>query len=316
VKISIIILTYNGRHYLEACLNSVAAQDYPASAYELIVADNHSVDGSAEFVASNFPEVKVMSFKENHGFAKGNNLATASVGGELLVYLNQDTVVDRQWLSGLVDGLERYGLDACCSTMILPRNKDFECLNTGEAPKKFYYYDLNRMGYVSQHCEDKRGQWRQTRFLTGASFIIARRVLDRVGYLFDEHLGTYNEDLDLSLRLIRNGFKIGAVSNSVFYHLSSFNLKVSRYNVWKNLQIIRNRFIVHWKDLPASRFLGMCPALLCSQSHKVFKRCRQIECSFLMAVMLSASMIPLSIAGFGKFLVFLIKTKHTHRFMM
>jgi GT2 family glycosyltransferase len=277
--------------------------------YEVIIADNGSVDNSVELVRSHYgEEVVLMEFGINHGFAKGNNIAAGEAKGELLVFLNQDTIVDRRWLSTLVGGIVDEGFDACHSNMLLPRNAEFSSVPTEVVPKKVYYYELNKFGYVSQVVTSRKETVIETRFLSGASFIIKSSVLNKMGYLFDESFGSYNEDMDLAFRLRQSGYKIGVVPSSIVYHLSSFSLEVSKYNVWKNGMMIRNRIIAFWKNQSPKEFLRFVPYLLISQSHKVFRRCRRIKYPFGVSLGLACSVFPMSLAGFALFGVWYIRS--------
>lgn len=100
--VSILIVNYNGRHLLHDCLTSVFASSYPSKYFEVILYDNDSQDGSVEFVKKYFSQVKVLAGDNNIGFAAGNNEAYREAKGEYIVLLNNDTVVDKNWLEMLV----------------------------------------------------------------------------------------------------------------------------------------------------------------------------------------------------------------------
>ena len=295
--ISIMILSYNGMFYLKNCLDSVFDQDYPSDRFEVIVADNGSLDDSVIFLRSNYKDLKIIEFDVNHGFAKGNNLAIEHARGDLLVFLNQDTIVHKKWLSGLVKGIVADNYDVCQSNMLLPRNEEFEGIHKKEIPRYVYYYELTKYGYVNQIIKDYNDNIIETKFVSGASFIIKKMVLQEIQYLFDENLVTYHEDMDLSLRLRQKGFKVGVVPSSVVYHLSSFKVTYNKYNIWKNLIMIRNRMMVFRKAL-RGRFILFLPILLISQSHKVFTRSIELENSFIKSFFLACSVLPLSLIGF------------------
>ncbi|MCG2737608.1 MAG: glycosyltransferase family 2 protein, partial [Candidatus Methanoperedenaceae archaeon] len=89
--VSVIIVNFNGKHYLKNCLSSLSAQSYPA--IEVIFVDNGSGDGSVEYVRKEFPSVRIIESKKNLGFAKGNNLGIREARGELIATLNNDTEV-------------------------------------------------------------------------------------------------------------------------------------------------------------------------------------------------------------------------------
>ena len=141
--VSIIILSYNGHVYLKDCLNSVLDQDYPREAYEIIVADNASKDNSVDLVRSLYGEdVEIVEFGRNHGFAKGNNLAVEYAKGNLLVFLNQDTIVHKLWLGELVRGLEEAGFIKHDYTSYSPLSKVTD-LHLSEVIVRLYLVDLS-----------------------------------------------------------------------------------------------------------------------------------------------------------------------------
>ena len=105
--VSVIVVNYNGKHFLKRCLESLAAQTYPEDRREVILVDNGSSDGSAEYVASNFPWVRIVRASTNWGFAKGNNIGLQYARGDLIALLNNDAVAEPAWLSAMTRGLQR-----------------------------------------------------------------------------------------------------------------------------------------------------------------------------------------------------------------
>src|SRR5512133_2769801 len=100
--VSIIIVNYNGRHYLEACLNALQQQTYPRECFEVIVSDNGSKDGSLALLREQYPWVHVLNNGKNLGFATGNNVAIQQSKGQYVLLLNNDTAPDPVWLEELV----------------------------------------------------------------------------------------------------------------------------------------------------------------------------------------------------------------------
>lgn len=100
--ISIVTLNYNGKQFLEDFFNSAKEVDYPKDGYEIIMVDNKSTDGSVRFVEENFPEVKIINAEANLGFGKGNNLGIKAAKGGLVYLLNNDTVLTKESLKGIV----------------------------------------------------------------------------------------------------------------------------------------------------------------------------------------------------------------------
>ncbi|HJW89631.1 MAG TPA: glycosyltransferase family 2 protein [Anaerolineales bacterium] len=104
--VSVIIVNYNGKRYLSACLDGLRAQAYPEQAYEVVVSDNGSSDGSLELLQSVYPWVRVLANGRNLGFASGNNVAIHATQGKYAVLLNNDTVPAPDWLEHLVQVAE------------------------------------------------------------------------------------------------------------------------------------------------------------------------------------------------------------------
>ena len=100
-KISLIIPHWNGIDVLSECLDSLAQTEY--SNFEIIVVDNASTDGSPDWVSLNFPQIKLIENNQNYGYAGGCNRGAKVASGDYLVFLNNDTVQEKNWLDSLVD---------------------------------------------------------------------------------------------------------------------------------------------------------------------------------------------------------------------
>jgi len=102
---SVVVLGWNGREYLEDCLSSVLDQDVPSEQYEIVYVDNGSKDSSAAFVRGRFPQARVVELERNYGYAEGNNIGYRETRGDFVVFLNQDTAVNRSWLRALIEAM-------------------------------------------------------------------------------------------------------------------------------------------------------------------------------------------------------------------
>jgi GT2 family glycosyltransferase len=245
VRCSVVIPNWNGRHLLAACLDSLKAQTLIG--FELIVVDNGSTDGSAEWLASERPEVRVIRLPENLGFSGGCNVGIRAARGELVALLNNDTEVDPRWLEALCQAMDRD-----------PR--------IGAADSKVYFYDernviwsagcdysiagsVTHRGYLEA---DDRGQYTQETdvFVAVACGIVYRRsALDKVG-LFDEDFFSGYEDVDLSFRLHAAGYRVVNVPESIVYHrVSATARKDSDFYVFHGQKNVLYTFI---KNMPAA----------------------------------------------------------------
>ena len=116
---SIVIVNYNGKHFLEQCFSSLFSMDTPKHSYEIILVDNHSWDDSVVFTKTHFPQVRIVENKENLGFSAGNNVGAKIARGKYIAFLNNDTKVDRLWLSSLIHRIEKNSTIAAVSSKAL-----------------------------------------------------------------------------------------------------------------------------------------------------------------------------------------------------
>ena len=213
--VSVIIVNYNGKHYLKKCLSSLASQSYPA--IEVILVDNGSCDGSVEYVKKEFTSVRIIESRKNLGFAKGNNLGIKEAGGELIATLNNDTQVSSRWLEELVSAMaqdERVGM--CASKMLFMKNPGM-INSTGIC--------ISRSGTCWDRgiFEPDTGQYESMEEVFGpcaGAALYRRRMLEEIG-LFDEDFHAYVEDTDLAFRGRLSGWKCLYVPKAVVYHVHS-----------------------------------------------------------------------------------------------
>jgi GT2 family glycosyltransferase len=215
-KVAIIVLNWNGRIDTAACLDSLKALSYPA--FEVVLVDNGSVDGSQEYFRERYSWVTLLETGQNLGFTGGNNVGISYAlrsGADYVLLLNNDTVVDAAFLDRLVAAGQA--------------RPDVGILNP-----KIYYFDppdmiwyaggeLSLYRGLSRHYgyrQTDRGQFddpREVSFITGCAFFIKREVIDRIG-LLDEYFFCYSEDADWSLRALKAGYKGLYVPSARIWH--------------------------------------------------------------------------------------------------
>ncbi|MBD0833057.1 glycosyltransferase family 2 protein [Aestuariibaculum sediminum] len=206
MKLSIVILNYNVRYFLELCLKSVQAAITDIDA-EIIVVDNDSEDSSCEMVKTLFPDVTLIENHENYGFSKGNNIGVAKAKGEYICILNPDTVVAEDTFSQLIqfaDSKTKLGIVGCKLINgvgeFLPESKR----NVPYLKVAFKKLLGNPGYYYANHInEDEIGM---VRILVGAFMFLKREVYFEVGG-FDEAYFMYGEDIDLSYTVRKAGYK-------------------------------------------------------------------------------------------------------------
>lgn len=215
MKLSIIIVNYNVKYYLEQCLLSVerAIEDIDA---EVIVVDNHSKDGSVEYIEQRFPWVTCISSLHNLGFARANNLAIKQSNSEYVLLLNPDTFISENIIADALNFMDNHknagGLGVTMLTTSGSRAKESRrgfpspmvsfykmmglCDRFPNHPKFGHYY-------MSNMPWDKSGKME---VISGAFCLLRRAALDKVG-LLDEAFFMYGEDIDLSYRILKGGFE-------------------------------------------------------------------------------------------------------------
>lgn len=225
-KVSIIIVNWNGKEYLGACLTSVLDQTYPN--YDVILVDNGSTDDSIEFVSEKYPEVKTIKLDKNHGFAKGNNIGIKEAlkdekNEKYIALLNNDTNVDKNWLSELVKAAEtensKVGIYA---SKILKMDK-LTIDSTGHVFKFGMIVDRGHNKIDREQYDDKL----DVIGACAAACLYKREMLGEIG-LFDESFFAYFEDADLSWRAYKNRWKARYVPTSVVYHKGGGTSKKSK----------------------------------------------------------------------------------------
>jgi GT2 family glycosyltransferase len=219
-KVSVIVVNWNGRHLLEDCLASLRCQTFRDS--EVILVDNGSGDGSVEWVAAHYPEIRIVALGTNKGFCGGNNAGIRVARGEYIVLLNNDTEVEPDWLGELVRYIAGDRSIAACDSKILYFDQRNIIWSAGAI-----YTIAGSAGCRGHGCTDSTITEPAEVFAANAcSAIYARRVLDEIGDLDEDFFAGY-EDVDWSFRARLRGYRVVNVPSSrVFHKVSSTH----RYN--------------------------------------------------------------------------------------
>ncbi len=266
MKLSVVIVSYNVRHFLEQALLSVrkAAAQLPA---EVWVVDNHSADDSVAMVRHKFPEVHLIANPDNPGFAKANNQAIRQCQGEYILLLNPDTVVEEDTFEKCVRFMDAHPeVGALGVRMIdgsgkfLPESKrgfpspwtafckTFGLSRIFPHSRWFNHYHL---GYLDEH------QSHEVEVLAGAFMWLRRSVLEEVG-LLDEAFFMYGEDIDLSYRILQAGYKNYYYPDTTIIHYKGESTKKGSLNyvrVFYQAMIIFAR--KHFQGQQAALFITM-----------------------------------------------------------
>ena len=215
-RVSIVILNWNGKHLLERCLPSVLKQTFDGD-YEVIVLDNGSTDGSAEWIAAHFAEVRLIHSERNLGFAAGNNRAIRSTQSPYIATLNNDADPAQNWLSGLVCAIESTSSVGMCASKMV-REDDPSILDACGIE-----VDRAGIGWNRYSGEPDRTTETSPYEVFGpcaGAALYRREMLDEVG-LFDEDYFAYYEDVDLAWRAQRAGWRCLYVPSAQVTHRHS-----------------------------------------------------------------------------------------------
>ncbi|MDT8782470.1 MAG: glycosyltransferase family 2 protein [Candidatus Bathyarchaeota archaeon] len=232
VRVSIIIVNWNGKKWLNQCLKSINSQEF-SELHEIILVDNGSNDDSVKFVKTTFPNVNLVLLDKNYGFAEGNNIGMLKARGDYLIFINIDTQVHFNWLKNLIDCADQNDeYQLLCSLQVRSKQSVFNVINS--------FFGVNMV-----HVSKKLPYIIESNFASGGCFLVRRNWLSRVGYLFDSSYFCYSEDVDLSLRTLFAGGKIGYVTDSVVSHFvsSKFDkLWIYRIDIINSLRTFQRLF--------------------------------------------------------------------------
>ena len=214
-SVSIITVNLNGKAYLEGLLKSLDEIDYPREKIEIIVVDNCSDDDSCQFLSDNYPKIKLIRNNHNTGFAFANNQGAKAATGKYVAFLNNDTKVDKKWLTELVRPV--YGsIDKVCSgSKVLSadgRNLDFVGSMINFEGKGF------QVDYGKSVEEDNYDLDTYLPFVNGGAMLVDREVFLKSGG-FDEDFFAYYEDVDFGWRLWVLGYRVVFAPKSIVYHV-------------------------------------------------------------------------------------------------
>ncbi len=261
--ISVIIVNYNGRRFLEELFDSLARQTRQAD--EVILVDNASADGSAPYVQEHFPWVRVVALPTNVGFAEGNNVGAEHARGEYIALLNSDTVVDAHWLAELAQALDADAhVGAAVSKIYLAATDSvLDCAGA----------DFNNLGFSWGRGSTQRDRHQfdtpmEVAAATACAMLLRRSALGGRP-LFDRQLFMYYEEFDLSLRIRGQQYAIAYVPTAIVQHKRSQAVKNAARSplLFQQFYGNRNRVKILVKYYPPALLLRNIPLILLSLAY-------------------------------------------------
>lgn len=257
-SVAIVILNWNGKHFLQQFLPFVVASLYEN--FSVVIADNASNDDSILFLKENYPQIKLICNPENEGFAKGYNLALEQISADYYILLNSDVEVTKDWIRPVISRMESDKKIAACQPKILSfKNRTrFEYAGACGGWIDKYGYPFAR-GRVFDFCESDSGQYDEAAeifWATGAALFVRSSVFKEVNG-FDEFFFAHQEEIDLCWRMKRIGYKIFVEPRSVVYHIGGGSLPMG--NKRKVFLNFRNNMILLAKNSLLSESVWKIP---------------------------------------------------------
>jgi len=225
VRVSIIIPHWNGIDTLSECLISLFKTRHDS--YEVIVVDNASTDGSQPWLKNKYPQVKLIENDKNYGYAGGCNRGALEANGDYLIFLNNDTIQDPDWIQNLEKFMKKDKMIAAVQPKIL-----------NYFNKRIFDYAGGSGGYMDRFCfpfargrifskqEEDIGQYNDSKqcfWSSGTAFMIRKELFFEAGK-FDEYFFSHMEEIDLCWRLQAMGFQIWVEPDAVVYHKNALSM--------------------------------------------------------------------------------------------
>jgi GT2 family glycosyltransferase len=257
-KVSVVILNYNGKKWLEKFLPNVIAN----CAYdwcEVVVADNASTDDSITFLNSHFPDIRCIINEENSGYAGGYNIALSQINATYYVLLNSDVELTSNWLPPLVEFMDQHQDVAAVQPLIKSYNEKnkFEYAGAAGGFIDFLGYPFCR-GRLFDSIETDTGQYNtniECHWVSGACMLVRKNCFEQVGKL-DADFFAHMEEIDICWRFRLAGYKLFCLPISIVYHVGGgtlpqgsprktyLNFRNNLSMIAKNASILQGIFII------------------------------------------------------------------------
>ena len=271
MKLSIVIVNYNVRFYLEQCLLSVE-KALTGVGGEVFVVDNNSTDDSVSYLRGKFPWVRYIENKENVGFSRANNQAIREARGEYVLLLNPDTFIGERTLRECIDFMDKTPKAGMCGVGMLRVDGSFAPESRRGVPTPFVAFcKMTGLGslfpksrvfgrYYMQYLNKQ--SINPIEIVSGAFMFIRKEALDKVG-LLDETFFMYGEDIDLSYRVLKAGYQNYYIPTQILHYKGESTKKESFKYVnafYKAMVIFFKKHFAHYSII-YSAFITLTVAL-------------------------------------------------------
>ena len=252
--VSVVIVSYNGKKYLIRCLPTLFNQDYPH--FEVIVIDNGSTDGLADWLRADYPQVTLIANGENLGYCTATNQGFAASRGEYIIVLDDDTVLEPGFLSAMVAAAQSADdIGMVASQIVLDHAP--ELIDSAGIEVDWAGLAWNR--HIGQPAADEPTEPVEVFGPAGAGGLYRRRMLDQIGWL-DEDYFIYYDDSDIAWRGQRAGWRCVYTPQAKVRHVHSATS--GKWSPFKTYLLGRNKLWTMIKNYPFGSFLLHSPIIL------------------------------------------------------
>jgi N-acetylglucosaminyl-diphospho-decaprenol L-rhamnosyltransferase len=265
-KLSIITVTMNHLSQVKELLFSLYKECIPEVDFEMIIVDNCSNDGTVDFIAKEYPQVKLIRNRKVYGFAKNNNIGYKCAKGEYIGIVNPDIIILPNSIDQLVSFLDNHqNVGICCPMLLYPDHSLQYSVRKFITPISLFYralslgkddVDNRKNSYLIKEI-DSSLEYMNIDWAIGAAYFVRRNVFERIGG-FDEKFFLYVEDVDLCLSVKKKGYDVvylpnvkmihahnrkstKSINRYTFIHLKSFLYYFWKHNLWFRSTVKINR---------------------------------------------------------------------------
>lgn len=261
-KVTIIIPHFNGEQILKRCLKSLYATTY--SNFQILIIDNGSTDNSITMIKTEFPDVDIIKSEKNLGYAGGCNLGIQSCSSRYIVLLNNDTTVQPDWLSLLMQTMKEHNSTAAVQPKILsiqhPERFDYCGAAGGEIDIFGYPFARGRLFYTMENDNGQYDSSQEIFWATGAAVLLKKSVLDKIG-LLEQDFFAHMEEIDLNWRMHLAGYKVVSQPEAVVYHQTGGTLGEDKF--YKMVLNHRNNLLMILRNYSCITLLWILPVRFC-----------------------------------------------------
>lgn len=254
ISVSIIIVTYNCKGYIKSCIESIKTQNIPGNfQVEIIIVDNRSSDGTADFIRENYPSIRIIENESNMGYGAANNVGVKNSNGEYTVILNPDTILEENWLKELITPLKNHDKLITTPKVLL---YDGSRINVCGLIIHFTGFGFTR-GFEADADDFAIPEY--VAGFSGSCFAVKRDYFMELGG-FDDRIFLYGEDIELSWRAKLKGYETLFVPGSVVKH--DYKLEVSPLKLY---YLEKSRYMILRKYFHTTDLILISPSLLLAE---------------------------------------------------